>query len=102
MGALVFGVTQMLSEIGWNSARHEKLWHYNQHYFDFLITNEPDTATLGDNLIQDWIKNCHDGVGWDPYPTSIRVVNGSNELAKFNFRNVLVSIGIQTRWLEGG
>lgn len=97
-----FGVTQNLSEIGWDSAKHEKLWHYNQHYFDFLITNEPDTATFGDNLIQDWIKNCHDGVGWDSYPTSIRVVNWIKRASQVQFsKHILVSIGIQTRWLEG-
>ena len=58
-----------LSEIGWNGPQREKLWRYNQHYFDDLNSiNAEKHNELHKQLIQDWI-NCNPtgfGIGWEP------------------------------------
>lgn len=52
---------------GWNDPGIPRLWLYNLHYFD-----EPEGA-----LIRKWIRENEriEGAGWEPYPTSLRIVN---------------------------
>jgi uncharacterized heparinase superfamily protein len=67
-----------LEEIGWNGSDKSLLWRYNQHYFDCLSGFNADSInTEAQNLIDDWVsKNPpYFGVGWQPYPTSLRIVN---------------------------
>jgi uncharacterized heparinase superfamily protein len=62
----------------WNEASSSKLWLYNLHYFD-------DLAAFGSqerrSLQYDWVCRWIDenpasaGNGWEPYPTSLRLVN---------------------------
>ena len=69
-----------LSKIKWNG--HEeivsKLWRYNQHYFDYLNSanayNEPQYYH---SLLNKWINEnkSYEEIGWEPYPTSLRIVN---------------------------
>ena len=94
-----------LSEIGWDGPQQEKLWRYNQHYFDDLNSiNSDDRKGWHKQLIQDWI-NCNPpgfGTGWEPYPVSLRIVN----LVKWVLRknklssNAKQSLAIQLRWLS--
>ncbi len=54
----------------------EILWKYNLHYFDFLNqlgANEKDNK----RLVLNWIETnkFKSNVSWDPFPTSLRVVN---------------------------
>ena len=94
-----------LSEIGWDGPQREKLWRYNQHYFDDLNSiNSDDRKGWHKQLIQDWI-NCNPpgfGTGWEPYPVSLRIVN----LVKWVLRknklssNAKQSLAIQLRWLS--
>ena len=94
-----------LSEIGWDGPQREKLWRYNQHYFDDLNSiNSDDRKEWHKQLIQDWI-NCNPpgfGTGWEPYPVSLRIVN----LVKWALRknnlstNAKQSLAIQLRWLN--
>lgn len=73
-----FGEQGDIGKIGWQGSEKEKLWRYNQHYFD-------DLNSLGfekkigwhTDLLSSWLHSNKkmDGVGWDPYPISIRVVN---------------------------
>jgi uncharacterized heparinase superfamily protein len=94
-----------LSEIGWDGPQREKLWRYNQHYFDDLNSiNSDDRKEWHKQLIQDWI-NCNPpgfGTGWEPYPVSLRIVN----LVKWALRknklssNAKQSLAIQLRWLS--
>jgi uncharacterized heparinase superfamily protein len=69
------------SGIEWNSGNLEKLWLYNLHYFDYLIPLTHNISTdnykLGKRIIKDWISNnsVGKGVGWKPYPLSLRIVN---------------------------
>jgi uncharacterized heparinase superfamily protein len=63
---------------GWNEPALEKLWLYNLHYFDYF--NVADTLPHSEwhiALLDKWITEnpCCRGVGWEPYPTSLRIVN---------------------------
>jgi uncharacterized heparinase superfamily protein len=59
----------------WDDDRVPKLWRYNLHYFEFLWSLP---YPLGRELVLDWIARHplkRDGVGWEPYPTSLRLVS---------------------------
>ena len=51
---------------GWNDPSLDMLWRYNLHYFD-----------TAHELIPRWLRENPRGSvpGWDPYPTSLRIVN---------------------------
>ena len=99
--------SEPLSVIGWND--HDKtiskLWRYNQHYFDDLnAKGASKRKKWHDQIINNWINeniSC-DGVGWDSYPTSLRIVNwikwylAGNKLPD----HCLQSLAIQIRWLS--
>ena len=62
----------------WNDPGLPRLWLYNLHYFDYLHT--PGAEKHVDrlhSLITGWIKDNppKKGIAWDPYPTSLRIVN---------------------------
>lgn len=89
----------------WNDQRCAKLWLYNLHYFDDL--NAKDSSTRVDwhrQLIQRWISEnpAAKGSGWEPYPTSLRIVNwikwrlsGNKPVEPMN-----QSLAVQARWLS--
>lgn len=58
--------------VDWTAAGQARLWGYNLHYFDFLSVAN---ASVGKQLIKDWIDRCHDGIGWESAPTSCRIIN---------------------------
>lgn len=67
-----FGST---ADIDWNYAPHGKLWTYNLNYFEYLRQPglDPDT---GEQLIAAWVAaEATHRDGWEPYPTSLRLVN---------------------------
>tara|TARA_Y100000389_G_scaffold195257_1_gene226430 strand:+ start:4847 stop:6418 length:1572 start_codon:yes stop_codon:yes gene_type:complete len=99
--------SQSLSEVGWNDNRNitTKLWRYNQHYFDDL--NAVDSfkrKVWHDQLLKNWISenSIGKGIGWDPYPTSIRIVNWikwhlqGNKLSDTSLK----SLALQANWLN--
>lgn len=56
----------------------DDLWKYNLHYFDDLwVTGGRDSGVDYLELIDNWIDTEADvnGVGFAPYPTSLRIVN---------------------------
>lgn len=62
--------------LDWLPVGESRLWVYNLHYFNYL--REPERRDMERRaLIQDWI--CANprgaGAGWEPYPTSLRLVN---------------------------
>lgn len=62
----------------WNNPRWEALWLYNLHYFDDLCAGgAAERVDWHRALIARWIAEnpVGHGVGWDPYPLSLRVVN---------------------------
>lgn len=94
-----------LNAVGWDGEEREKLWRYNQHYFDDLNAKDPSLRNQWHvNIIKNWIKENEPGkgVGWEAYPTSLRVVNwikwtlNGNDLSS----DALHSLAVQTRWLS--
>ena len=99
--------SKSLLEVGWNENRDNttKLWRYNQHYFDDLNAVDSFKRKIWhDQLLKHWISENSIGkdIGWEPYPTSIRIVNWvkwqlqGNELSE----DSLESLAIQANWLS--
>lgn len=66
------------SAAGWNDPRRSKLWLYNLHYLDDLNAEACDERVDEHvRLIERWIAEnpAGHGVGWEPYPLSLRIVN---------------------------
>ena len=91
-------------DIGWDSDTVSKLWRYNLHYFDFLsqaniIDKHQEVTKILDNWIDE--NKFGKGTGWEPYPTSLRIIN----LIKWHLKTsglsdkALSSLWNQTRWL---
>lgn len=87
---------------GWNDESLELLWRYNLHYFDYL--NRADDSQLP--FILRWINENPRGSfpGWDPYPTSLRIVNWVKWLVRNghadHVERVRDSLKEQTSWLR--
>ena len=94
-----------LSLVGWDNPSQSKLWRYNLHYFDCLnqLELENEGLELQNNTISKWIREnpFGKGTGWEPYPTSLRIINwikwhfktnGLSDEAKFSLWN-------QVKWL---
>ncbi len=63
--------------IDWQAKHLPKLWQYNLHYFEFLLQAGIEPA-VGLRLMEDWSARHTprlDNVGWEPYPTSLRLVS---------------------------
>ena len=81
----------------WNNESSSKLWVYNLHYFeDLLANNAEEKRNFHLQLLSSWVDENPVGYGngWEPYPTSLRIVNilkawlGGLELDKKIFRSV--------------
>lgn len=94
----------------WEAPDREKLWRYNLHYFDDLAARD-SSARAGWHraLITRWIQENPpgQGTGWEPYPTSLRIVNwikgvlaGHTRGSVILERPVLDSLAAQARWLQ--
>ena len=69
---------EISSGADWNSPFLSKLWLYNLHYFDDLNAEfSKSRKTSHQDLIARWIAENPpgEGVGWEPYPISLRIVN---------------------------
>jgi len=73
-----YGESGNLTDIGWDGLEKDKLWRYNQHYFDDLTARDAHKRLVWHkHLLEDWVSKNQlgKGVGWDPYPISLRIVN---------------------------
>ena len=64
--------------LDWNNHSLSKLWLYNLHYFEDLISDKSEhKRDIHKFLINSWINDnpIGHGEGWEPYPTSLRIVN---------------------------
>lgn len=63
-----------LDETGWDDPSLAKLWRYNLHYFDDLNAQDHDWHS---QWIARWLAESPPtrGTAWEPYPTSLRIVN---------------------------
>jgi uncharacterized heparinase superfamily protein len=62
----------------WNNRQWDKLWLYNLHYFDDLTgVDTEQRIEWHQSLIKRWIDEnpIGTGNGWEPYPSSLRIVN---------------------------
>jgi len=93
----------------WDDRSQPKLLRYNLHYFDDLNAVDPRArATWHRTLIARWIRENPPakGIGWDSYPTSLRIVNwikgalatGPHDEALLDAAAVH-SLAVQARWL---
>jgi uncharacterized heparinase superfamily protein len=96
-GLIAPGTFEFLGERGrvdkpadWNDPARSHLWLYNLHYLDDLnaIGATRREAELSE-LVQHWIHEnpVGSGVGWEPYPLSLRIVN----LVKWISRQTVVA-----------
>lgn len=101
---LFLNETGSLAEHGWDSPEKSKLWRYNQHYFDDLnAAGAGERSAWHQGLVDEWIGSNppSQGSGWEPYPTSLRIVNwikwslSGNDLTE----SPNASLAIQVRWL---
>jgi uncharacterized heparinase superfamily protein len=81
------------------------LWRYNLHYFDDLLASDAAHRLQQQvELIERWIRENPAGIGtgWEPYPTSLRIVNWCKWLLLHGgcIEPVLHSLAVQARWLE--
>jgi len=93
-----------LADCGWDGPGPEKLWRYNQHYFDDLNAQDADARQDWHRaLLSRWARDNPParGVGWEPYPTSLRIVNWVKwALAGHTLPpEYLESLAVQSRWL---
>ena len=89
----------------WSGSGQSLLWKYNLHYFDDLNAEGSSARrALHHRLIVDWVEQNPPGagVGWQPYPTSLRIVNwikwtlSGNSLAERGCG----SLALQAAWLS--
>ena len=100
------GETHRITQAGdWNHPEWPKLWLYNAHYFDDLVADAAaDRKAWHEALIERWITENppSQGNGWEPYPTSLRIVNwfkwhlAGNALSD----KAQHSLAVQARWLR--
>ena len=88
----------------WNAKVHEKLWLYNLHYFDDLNAEGADRRRQWHlSLLQRWVAENPPGTGngWEPYPTSLRIVNWVKWAFAGNTLDTdgIHSLAVQARWL---
>ncbi len=61
-------------EIAWDLGSEGPLWAYHLHQFDYARSPDLDPARRASWLL-DWIERHTSGVGWNPHPTSLRVLS---------------------------
>lgn len=69
---------ELASAADWNREDLPKLWLYNAHYFDDLAATDASARTEWHrDLIRRWVAENPPGQGngWEPYPSSLRIVN---------------------------
>ena len=93
----------------WNNKSLSKLWVYNLHYFEDLLSDTAYKKTdLHLNMINSWMKNNPIGFGngWEPYTISLRIVNilkawlGGLELDEKQFKSIFDQASFLSNDLE--
>ncbi len=89
----------------WDNPEHSKLWRYNLHYFDDLNAEAASERNAWhQEILARWVEENPPArrTGWDPYPTSLRIVNWIKWSLAGNALPVecLHSLAVQARWLR--
>lgn len=109
IGPARFAFHNVEHEVGdpgnWNCSAWPRLWLYNLHYFGDLVAD--DSAARADwhrVLVARWIAEnpLGTGTGWEPYPTSLRIVNWIKWAMSGNALSAeaVDSLAVQARWLN--
>lgn len=98
--------------VQWDHPDWPRLWRYNLHYFDDLAADDAACRqTWHEQLIAHWVADNPPGrgTGWEPYPTSLRIVNwikwalaaesDDGSAARLSLA-ALDSLAAQSRWLR--
>lgn len=101
----LLGEFGIIDEIGWDGPERSKLWRYNQHYFDDLNAEKSvERISWHESIISKWIDENSVGVGsgWEPYPTSLRIVNWIKFALSGGRLGALAqnNLAVQARWLS--
>ena len=93
------------TKTGWNPNSKDDLWKYKLHYFDYINNSKKKLKKdIVQMLIYNWIENYpfKSGIGWDPYPTSIRIINWITWSwnNKFSEKKVIENLLFQIRYLS--
>ena len=96
--------THDLSDKGWDDPALEQLWRYHLHYFDDLNAQDATARVKWHQaLLLRWVRENPPavGTGWEPYPTSLRIVNWIKWALSGNALppECLGSLAVQVRWL---
>lgn len=94
-----------LSDVGWDDLDLPKLWRYNLHYFDDLNAFDGSARVEWHHaLLLRWVHDnpAASGSGWEPYPTSLRIVNWIKWALSGNVLppDCVQSLAVQARWLS--
>ena len=93
----------------WNNESPSKLWVYNLHYFEDLLSDKTEkNHKLHLQLLNSWVDQNPVGYGngWEPYPASLRIVNilkawlGGLELDEKLFSSVFAQASFLSSDLE--
>lgn len=100
----LLNIEHSLTEIGWDSAIVDRLWRYNMHYFDDLNSEGADAREDWHRaLLARWVRENPpvEGTGWEPYPTSLRIVNWIKWVLAGHVLppDCVDSLAVQTRWV---
>lgn len=95
---------QLLNEGDWDNPGQSKLWRYNLHYFDDLnAAGATERYRWHFDLLGRWVAENPPGTGtgWEPYPTSLRIVNWIKWSLDGNVLppECIASLAVQSRWL---
>ena len=81
--------------VNWRAPAFPKLWRYNLHYFDYLLSPSA-SGNQKSALIDDWIAQNPPGApdAWEPYPISLRITNW------VKYFQSLPAEAVKTAWTE--
>lgn len=97
--------SDVLNADAWQRSDMPMLWWYNLHYFDDLSAHGADQRVeWHELLINRWVAEIPltEGVGWQPYPISLRSVNWIKWQLKGNTLSdsAVTSLALQVRFLR--
>ena len=94
-----------LKEVGWDNPHITKLWRYNLHYFEYLMQDDirKNHDDIQYEIIENWLdtNTIGKGTAWEPYPTSLRIINWIKwhwKTGKLS-EKAKISLWNQVRWL---
>ncbi len=98
-------IREITTASDWSHNEWPRLWLYNAHYFDDLAAHDANERREWHGaLVARWIaqNNPGKGIGWEPYPTSLRIVNWVKWVLAGNHvsEDMRHSLAIQARWLR--